>query len=89
MRTVGEDGTVHVESQRYYVGRWLARRRVVLTVAATERALVVRHRRAVVKRLPLKGLHGEVLPFAAYAELMRREARATGGRRRPSRRAAA
>jgi hypothetical protein len=88
VRTVGEDGTVHVETHRYYVGRRLARRRVVLTVAAKERALVVRHRQEVVKRLPLRGLHGEMLPFPAYAELMREEARAAR-RRRPGRSAAA
>jgi hypothetical protein len=89
VRTVGEDGTVHVETHRYYVGRRLARRRVVLTVAAKERVLVVRHRQEVVKRLPLRGLHGEVLAFPAYAELMRGEARAARRRRRASRVAAA
>jgi Integrase core domain len=89
VRTVGEDGTVHVESQRYDVGRRLARQRVALPVAARERTLVVRHRREVVKRLPLRGLHGGVLPFTAYAELMRQEARARGRRRRSGRSAAA
>lgn len=76
VRTVGEDGTVYVETHRHYVGRRLARRRVVLTVAAKERILVVRERQEVVKRLPLRGLHGEVLSFAAYADLMRRAAAA-------------
>ena len=89
VRTVGEDGTVYVETHRYYVGRRLARRRVVLTVAAKERILVVRHRQDVVKQLPLRGLHGAVLSFAAYADLMRGAARAARRRRRASRVAAA
>jgi hypothetical protein len=43
---------------------------------------VVRHGGAVVKRLPLRGLRGERLPFERYRELMEQEARAQA-RRRP------
>ena len=88
VRTVRANGTVTVENQGYYVGRRLAGHRVTLAVAAGERALVVRHRQAEVRRLPLKGLHGGVLPFAAYAELLRQEARARDRRRRAGRAAA-
>lgn len=88
VRTVRENGSVLVEHQRYYVGRALAGQRVALAVAARERTLVVRHRHAVVKRLPLKGLHGGALPFAAYADLMRQEARARDRRWQPARAAA-
>jgi hypothetical protein len=55
--------------------------------AAAERALVMRHRQQEVRPLPLRGLHGGVLPFVAYAELMRQEARARD-RRRPAGRVA-
>ena len=87
LRTVRANGAVRVENADYYVARALAGQRVVLAVAAAERALVVRHRQEEVRRLPLKGLHGGVLPFAAYAERMRQEAR-TRDRRRPRRQVA-
>ena len=82
MRTVQSHGTVVVEHARYYVGRRLAGQRVAVAVAAGERSLVVRHRDAVVKRLPLRGLRREPLPFERYVDLMAQEARAQA-RRRP------
>jgi hypothetical protein len=60
----------------------LAGQRVAVAVAADERALVVRHRDTVVKRLPLRGLHGAPLPFERYLALMEQEARADARRRR-------
>ena len=75
-RTVRARGDVVVEHARYYVGQRLAGQRVAVAVAAGERALVVRHGGAVVKRLPLRGLHGERQPFERYLALMEREARA-------------
>ena len=83
VRTVRANGTVLLETHGYYVSRALAGQRVVLAVAAAQRTLVVRHRQEEVRRLPLKGLHGGVLPFAAYAELMRQEARARDRRQPP------
>ena len=83
-------GDVLVEHARYYVGRRLAGQRVAVAVAAEERALVVRHRGAVVKRLPLRGLRNERLPFERYVALMEQEACADArrGRARITRRAA-
>jgi hypothetical protein len=52
-----------------------------VAVAAGERALVVRHAGAVVKRLPLHGLRDERLPFERYLALMEEEARAQARRR--------
>ena len=75
-RTVSAAGAVVVEHQRYYVGRPLAGQRVTVGVAARERTLVVQHRGAVLKRLPLRGLRQERLPFERYRELMEQEARA-------------
>jgi hypothetical protein len=83
-RTVLAGGDVLVEHARYYVGKRLTGQRVAVAVAAGERALVVRHRGAVVKRLPLRGLHGAPLPFERYLGLMEQEARADA-RRRPAR----
>jgi transposase InsO family protein len=82
VRQVQANGTVKVEHTRYYVGRHLAGQRVALAVAAAERSLVVYHGDTAVKQLPLSGLHGEVLLFDRYVELMQREARAEARRRR-------
>jgi hypothetical protein len=89
-RTVLSGGDVLVEHGRYYVGKRLAGQRVAVAVAAAERTLVVRHRGVVVKRLPLRGLHGAPLPFERYLALMEQEARADArrGRDRIIRRAA-
>ena len=81
-RTVRPCGDVVVEHRRYYVGQRLAGQRVAVAVAAGERALVVRHRGAAVKRLPLRGLRQERLPFERYVELMQEEARAQARRGR-------
>jgi hypothetical protein len=81
-RTVRVRDDVVVEHARYYVGRRLAGQRVAVAVAAGERALVVRHRGVVVKRLPLRGLRGERLPFERYLALMEQEARAEARRAR-------
>ena len=86
VRKVLGGGTVAVEHQRYYVGKALTGQRVAVAVAAAERALVVRRGDVVVKRLPLRGLREERLPFERYVELMEREARAAArySRRRPT-----
>ena len=81
-RTVLAGGDVLVEHARYYVGKRLTGQRVAVAVAADERALVVRHRGAVVKRLPLRGLHGARQPLERYVALMEHEARADARRAR-------
>jgi hypothetical protein len=81
-RSVPAHGHVVVEHERYYVGRRLAGQRVAVAVAAGEGALVVQHRGTVVKRLPLRGLRRERLPFERYVGLMEQEARAEARRRR-------
>jgi hypothetical protein len=86
VRKVLGGGTVAVEHQRYYVGKALTGQRVAVAVAAAERALVVRRGDVVLKRLPLRGLREERLPFERYVELMEGEARAAArrSRRRPT-----
>ena len=83
LRIVSVAGAIVVEHARHYVARSLAGRRVAVAVAAGERALVVHHAGAVLKRLPLRGLRAERLPFARYRELMEQEARARARRRAP------
>ena len=81
-RTVRAGGDVVVEHERYHVGRGLAGQRVAVAVAAGERALVVRHRGAVVRRLPLRGVREGRLPFERYVEVLEQEARAQARRAR-------
>jgi hypothetical protein len=76
VRQVRPNGTVVVEHTPYYVGQRLAGQRVTLAVAAAERAVVVHHGDTLLKQLPLRGLHREVLVFDRYVDLMQREARA-------------
>jgi transposase InsO family protein len=87
VRQVRSDGSIVVEHTRYYLGRRLAGQRVMLAVSAAERSLVVYHDDAPIKQLPLCGLHGEILVFDRYVDLMQREARAKA-RRDQHRRAA-
>jgi hypothetical protein len=82
VRTVLGGGTVAVEHHRYYVGKHLTGQRVAVAVAAADLALVVRRGQTVVKRLPLRGLRQERLPFERYVEVMAQEARAQARRRR-------
>jgi hypothetical protein len=81
VRQVRPNGTVVVEHTPYYVGQRLAGQRVALAVAAAERALVVYRGDAVLKRLPRRGLRGDILVFDHYVQLMEREARAEARRR--------
>ena len=74
------DGSSVVEHTRYYVGRRLAGQRVVVAVSAAERSLVVYHGDSPIKQLPLSGLHGEILVFDRYVDLMQRDARAKARR---------
>ena len=87
LRQVRADGSIVVEHIRYYVGRRLAGQRVAVAVCAAERTLVVYHGETLLKQLPLCGLHGEVLLFDRYVDLMQHEARAKA-RRFPRRLAA-
>jgi transposase InsO family protein len=81
VRKVLGGGTVAVEHHRYYVGKHLTGQRVVVTVAAADRALVVRQGPTVLKRLPLRGLRQERVPFERYVGVMEQEARAQARRR--------
>jgi hypothetical protein len=73
-RRVNANGVVQVDKHHYYVKRALKGRYVVLRVDATERQFVVELDGQPIKRIPIKGLQGEVLPFQAYLSLMQQEA---------------
>jgi len=76
VRKVRRDGSVRVAEASYYVKQALVGQHVVLRVDAATRTLTVTHGGQVLKRLPIKGLRGELLAIADYLALMRQEARA-------------
>lgn len=78
VRKVRRDGTVRIDLKSYYVGVALAGQHVSLHLSAPKRAWLVVHERQVIKTLPLKGLRGQVMRFAAFVELMVGQARAEG-----------
>jgi hypothetical protein len=75
VRKVRRDGSVLVDDKYYYIKQALAGHYVVLQVDAAARALVVYHHQQVLKRVPIKGLQGDLLAFPDYLALMRTEAR--------------
>lgn len=74
IRRVNPAGIIKVDKHSYYVGRVYQKQYVVLTMDAKQKQLVVRQKEAVLKRLPLKGLHGSILPLADYLTLISQEA---------------
>lgn len=79
-RTVRSDGSVTVDDLRYYVKQSLAGQVVNLIVHAPDKVFDLFHGTNRIKRLPLKGLYGKVLPFEDYVTLMRQEAHSDGHR---------
>ncbi len=82
VRTVRSDGTVSVDDVRYYVSRDLAGRAISLIVNASDKVFEVLLGVKRIKRLPIKGLYGQLLPFEEYVTLMRQEAHSDGHRPR-------
>jgi hypothetical protein len=74
-RKVRENGTVLMDDTRYYIDQALAGQYVGVQVDAARREFAVLHRGHEVKRLPIKGLQGRVLPFDAFVALLAEQAR--------------
>jgi hypothetical protein len=74
VRKVRSNGTVTVDSRRYYVDQTWAGKYVSLRLDGVERVFVVEYRDQVLKQLALKGLVGEMLPVGVYLEQMAQEA---------------
>ena len=79
-RSVRADGSVTVDDLRYYVSHQLAGQRINLVVRAPDNVFDLLHGATRIKRLPIKGLFGKLLPFEEYVALMRQEARSDGHR---------
>jgi hypothetical protein len=75
VRKVASDAHVSVDDVRYYLPHQLKGLYITLRVDATAREFVVEQHEREIKRLPIKGLGGGVLPFDAYLARMCAEAR--------------
>jgi hypothetical protein len=73
-RRVRANGTVQIGRQSYYVGRRLKGCYVVLQLDAFDQLFTVLSRGQVVRQLPLKGLHSEIMAFDDYLRMMCDEA---------------
>jgi len=74
-RRIGSDGCVNVDEELYYIKQALAGQHIVLLVNAKDELFEVYHQDKLIKHVPIKGLHGEVLPFDRYVTLIKQEAR--------------
>jgi hypothetical protein len=75
VRKVRENGTVLVDDIPYYLGSTLAGQYVGMQVDASSREFVVLYHGQEVKRLPIKGLVGAVLPFDQFVAVLAEQAR--------------
>lgn len=73
-RRIKHNGSVTVDKHTYYIRQSWQGRDVVLQVDAAQRQFVVLLDSQPVKRIPIKGLHGELLPFDVYLDLICEEA---------------
>jgi hypothetical protein len=75
VRRVQENGGVTVAEALYDVGRERAGQEVAVLIDAPAREFAVVQAGQEVKRLPIKGLYGGIVPFDTFVELLARQAR--------------
>ena len=73
-RRIQANGSLQVGRQRYYVAAKEKGRSVVVTVDAQSRLLLVIQGHTVIKSLPLKGVHDELMSLECYVRMISREA---------------
>ncbi len=74
-RTIRANGKLTINHEDYYVSRSLAGQRVTCWVNAAEKCFDIWQPGGRIKSVPIKGLHGQVMPFEEYVALMKQEAR--------------
>ncbi len=74
-RTVRVGGSLTVNRQDYYVSRTLDGQRVTCWVNAAAKQFDIWQPGRLIKSVPIKGLHGQIMPFEDYVALMKQEAR--------------
>lgn len=75
LRRVQDNGGVVVGGAPYYVGYGYRGQEVALVVDAPAREFTVVRAGQELKRLPIKGLLGQLLPFDAFVDLLAAQAR--------------
>lgn len=84
VRKVTGNGTVQVDHRTYYVEQSWSGRYVTLRLDGPSRMFLVEYREQPTgKRLPMKGLVGEILPLERYLAMMVQEARTNNSGGRP------
>ena len=73
-RRIKSNGSVQVDNHSYYIGQKLRGRYVLLRVDAARQQFDVLLEGTVIKRVPIKGLYNEILPFEVYLDLICQEA---------------
>jgi transposase InsO family protein len=74
-RTIRAGGDLTINHQDYYVSRALAGQRLTCMVNAAAGQFDIWHAGRLLKSVPIKGLHGQRMPFEEYVTLMKGEAR--------------
>jgi transcriptional regulator with XRE-family HTH domain len=74
-RSIRAGGDLTINHQDYYVSRTLAGQRVTCWVNAAEKRFEIWQPGGLIKSVPIKGLHGQMMPFQQYVTLMKQEAR--------------
>jgi hypothetical protein len=74
-RMVRADGRLTINRHDYYVSRKLAGQRVTCWVNASQKCFDIWQPAGRIKSIPIKGLHGKIMPFEDYVTLMKQEAR--------------
>jgi hypothetical protein len=74
-RMIRADGKLTINRENYSVSRKLAGRRVTCWVNAAEKCFDIWQPAGPITSMPIKGLHGKIMPFQEYVALMKGEAR--------------
>jgi hypothetical protein len=74
-RKVKRHGSVTLGDADYYIRQALRGQYVTLQIDAAAREVVVYHQQQAIKRLPIKGLVGQRLPFSTFVARLVRDAR--------------
>lgn len=85
-RRIRSDGCVEVDLESYSIKQAFAGKQVVLFVNAAQKCFDVWDDQQRIKQVPLKGLHGDPMPFERYVTLITQEARSEQRRAQMSRR---
>ncbi|MCP4485852.1 MAG: transposase [Gammaproteobacteria bacterium] len=73
-RRVNASGSVQVDKEYYYIGQNWKDHYVLMQIDAANREFQVLFKGEVIKRVPIKGLHGDPMPFEEYVKIIKAKA---------------